>query len=215
MTRDMVSALLASGASWLGNPISMLFAIHRKPVGWWIVAVTQGLLAAFVFVAADARFGGQVICFAIGCYGVWRWQLKRAHEPAIGKAAEQVAAGGEVPTNGRAVYIGTPAVPAAAGLAQFPPERMAPAVLPAAGQVPNPRQVGQDSAPPVIPTLRGEAKTESLTPRTVALATRNGSRVVEGHGWDAQTVAEVAIAALNHTDPKLAQLLQTRLGDTR
>jgi hypothetical protein len=90
VTREALAVLLAVLASYIGNPVSMLLAVHRKPAGWWIVAGTQALLGSFVFVATDWRFGGQVLCFGIACYGVWRWQIRREHEPAIGRAAGDI-----------------------------------------------------------------------------------------------------------------------------
>lgn len=77
---------LAVGVSYVGNPLSMFLAIHRKPFSWWIVFITQGLFCLFAIVGHHWEFGGQVLCLIMGGYGVWRWQIKRKHEPAIGLA---------------------------------------------------------------------------------------------------------------------------------
>jgi hypothetical protein len=87
MTRETLALWLAVATSYVGNPLSMWLAIHRRPVGWVIVAVTQMLFVAFAVVAVDWRFGGQVLCLGMGCYGVWKWWIRREHEPAIGRAA--------------------------------------------------------------------------------------------------------------------------------
>lgn len=81
-----IETWLAVAVSYVGNPLSMWLAIHRKPFGWWIVAGTQLLFVAFAITSNDWRFGGQVLCLAMGAYGVWLWQIRREHEPAIGTA---------------------------------------------------------------------------------------------------------------------------------
>jgi hypothetical protein len=79
--------LLALGVSYVGNPLSMWLAIKRKPFGWWLVAVTQFAFVAFAATSGDWRFGGQVLCLGMACYGVYLWQIRREHEPAIGRSA--------------------------------------------------------------------------------------------------------------------------------
>jgi hypothetical protein len=86
VTLEQIETGLAVAVSWVGNPWSMWLAIHRKPFGWWIVAVTQAAFVGFAVTSGDWRFGGQALCLAMGIYGVWRWQVKRRHEPAIGDA---------------------------------------------------------------------------------------------------------------------------------
>lgn len=94
--------LLALGVSYVGNPLSMWLAIKRKPFGWWLVAVTQFAFVAFAATSGDWRFGGQVLCLMMACYGVYEWQIRREHEPAIGKAR----VGSSLPAD---VALGTPA----------------------------------------------------------------------------------------------------------
>lgn len=102
MTPETVLAVVVS---YVGNPLSMWLAINRKPFGWWIVAVTQAAFVAFAVVGGDWRFGGQVLCLGMGIYGVWRWQIRRTHEPAIGSAADRIT----IPKTG--VYELSVAVP--------------------------------------------------------------------------------------------------------
>ena len=75
--------VLAVAVSYVGNPLSMYLAIKRKPAGWWIVAFTQAAFVAFAVVSVDWRFGGQVLCLGMGCYGVYRWSWRREHEPEL------------------------------------------------------------------------------------------------------------------------------------
>jgi hypothetical protein len=81
---------LAVAVSYVGNPLSMWLAINRRPFGWWIVAGTQAAFVAFAVTSGDWRFGGQALCLAMGAYGVWKWQIRRQHEPAIGDAAHEL-----------------------------------------------------------------------------------------------------------------------------
>lgn len=106
MSRETVGLVLVLVVSYVGNPLSMLLAIKRNPAGWWIVAITQAAFVAFAVVAVDWRFGGQVLCLGIACYGVYKWWYRRDHEPAIGKARQ--TSGGLVLGPHGPFYIGEP-----------------------------------------------------------------------------------------------------------
>jgi hypothetical protein len=86
MTMQQLETWLAVAVSWVGNPLSMWLAINRRPFGWWIVAVTQALFVTFAIIGNHWEFGGQVLCLGMGVYGVWKWQIRHEHEPAIGAA---------------------------------------------------------------------------------------------------------------------------------
>jgi hypothetical protein len=192
---------LAVAVSWVGNPVSMFLAIHRKPFGWWIVAVTQAAFCAFAIIGRHWEFGGQALCLLMGCYGVYRWQLKRTHEPAIGAAVrpEPPRAGGfpkPTDTGSFPVYprLPNPTLPPAPPIGRM--------IQQAVKNVPLPR----------MPALQIETKTEAIQPK------RNGHKVLaepQGAAWDRLVVAQDAIAALNHFDRKAAQELQDRLELTR
>ncbi len=93
MTRETIALVLAVATSYVGNPLSMWLAINRKPFGWWIVAATQFMFVTFAVLAVDWRFGGQVLCLGMGIYGVWKWQIRHEHEPAIGSALQEANRG--------------------------------------------------------------------------------------------------------------------------
>jgi hypothetical protein len=86
-----IETALAVAVSYVGNPLSMWLAIQRKPFGWAIVAATQAMFVGFAIASGDWRFGGQVLCLAIAIVGVYLWAVRRTHEPAIGRAADDLA----------------------------------------------------------------------------------------------------------------------------
>ncbi|GAB3415837.1 hypothetical protein [Flindersiella endophytica] len=88
-----VESVLAFLVSFVGNPLSMWLAIHRNPFGWWIVAVTQTLFVGYALASGHWQFGGQVLCLAMGLYGVWRWSIRRTHEPALDKRSKPKPSG--------------------------------------------------------------------------------------------------------------------------
>jgi hypothetical protein len=209
-----VETALAVAVSWVGNPLSMWLAINRKPFGWWIVAVTQGAFCGFAWVSGDWRFGGQALCLAMGCYGVYKWQLRRSHEPAIGQAASEA----------KPVTQAPPApIPALAnaqvhGLAVLPiPGQGGPLPFVGLGSGPRPLPTPLPVRRPVPPqraALAAEvARTESIVPSAPRQLT--ATRVDEGPAWARLMVAQDAIAALNHFDRQTAQSLQDRLEETR
>lgn len=207
-----VETALAVAVSWVGNPLSMWLAINRKPFGWWIVAVTQAAFCAFAWTSGDWRFGGQALCLVMGCYGVWKWQIRRSHEPAIGQAAAEA----EKP---EAPPAPIPAVANAQvnGLAVLPiPGQGGPLPFVGLGAAPS-RPMPLPMSPPVPPqraALASEvARTESIRPGAPRHLT--ATRVDEGPAWERLVVAQDAIARLNHFDREAAQSLQDRLEETR
>lgn len=209
MSRTLLETILACAVSWVGNPLSMLLAIHRKPAGWWVVAGTQAAFVAFAVTSVDWRFGGQVLCLIMGCYGVYRWSLKRAHEPAIGQAV--------VPERPL-----LPPSPATAGQLQLPPSqpgfrpdfpsrpRIPKPVMPPTRNGSGPRPVARPAVngQPPVSALATPAKTEAIVPRP--RWEKN-----TGTAWERLVIAQDAIAALNHHDRQTAQTLQDRLETTR
>jgi hypothetical protein len=210
-----VETALAVAVSWVGNPLSMWLAINRKPFGWWIVAVTQAAFCGFAVLGHHWEFGGQALCLVMGCYGVWKWQIRRSHEPAIGQAAEQVTEQPEKPApdpwaNSRLIENGQ-----VNGTATRLPIPGQGGPLPFVGLGSGPRPLPSPApVPPQRAALAAEtARTESIRPGAPRQLT--ATRVDEGPAWERLVVAQDAIAALNHFDRQAAQSLQDRLEETR
>jgi hypothetical protein len=186
MTTEQLETGLAFAVSWVGNPVSMWLAINRKPFGWWIVAGTQLAFCAFAVIGHHWEFGGQALCLLMGCYGVWKWQIRRDHEPAIGRAV-----GGPVVT-AQPALIGPPSAPWQSPQAthRVPAMRAHPARR-------TPR-----------PALEQETRTQAIPPprpEDAAMARETRMRVI----------AEDALAELNRHAPREAQRLRVRLEGAR
>jgi len=190
-----VITVLALLVSYVGNPLSMWLAVNRRPFGWWIVAATQLLFVAFAILSGDWRFGGQVACLVVGVYGVWKWQVRREHEPAIGHAADR-----QYEEIRRAARVGE-----IAGKTQAP-------ACPMDGEP----LAGRESALGV-PTVFTHRDGFTHLDGTAALTVRDATRTAFNHTPKRSTieVAEDAIAALNHYDRGQAQQLRDRLEATR
>lgn len=199
-TMEQVETGLAVAVSWVGNPLSMWLAINRKPFGWWIVAGTQTAFVAFAVIGQHWEFGGQVLCLIMGVYGVWKWQIRRTHEPAIGRAIPEPRT--PLDTNGASLRDTEPRLLLALVELgdEYGPLGVARSAIQVMADVDGARQLGLDAFPPVGRPISTRGQ---LRPANV--------RLVAAGGGPLASVADDAISALHQFDREAAAGLRDRL----